>query len=201
MSAILTVLAATDGSAVVEEHLENADKLTGLEEQPHGEEHAQPAAFGLIGPSAWVSMAMLVFVGILVWKGLPKLIAGGLDKKIAEIKSQLDDAKRLRAEAEALRKEYADKIANAEKDEAAMIDHARSEADAIVAKAEVDSKTMVERRKKMAEDKISAAERAAIDEVREKAARASAAAAAALIAQKHDAAADRQLVDQAISAF
>ncbi len=201
MGSYLTVLAAADGSAVVEEHLENADHAEGLEAPAHGEEHAVPVAFGIVGPAAWVSLAMLVFIGILVWKGVPKAIASGLDKKIAEIKAQLDEAKKLRAEAEALRKEYADKIANAEKDAAAMLDHARNEADAIVAKAEVDSKAMVERRKKMAEDKISAAERAAIDELREKAARASAAAAAAIIKDRHDAGADSSLVDRTIAAL
>lgn len=201
MGSYLTVLAAADGSAVVEEHLENADKSEGLEAPAHGGEHAVPVAFGFVGPTAWVSLAMLVFIGILLWKGVPKAIAGGLDKKIAEIKAQLDEAKKLRAEAEALRKEYADKIANAEKDAAAMLDHARSEADAIVAKAEVDSKAMVERRKKMAEDKISAAERTAIEELREQAARASAAAAAAIIKDRYDAGADSSLVDRTISAL
>lgn len=196
----LTVVLAADGSAMVEENLEHAAQLEGLEDAGHaGTEHAEPVAFGFIGPFAWVSLAMLCFIAILLWKGVPKLIAGGLDKKIAEIKSQLDEAKTLRAEAEALRKEYADKIANAEKDAAAMLEHARHEADNIVAKAESDSTAMVARRQKMAEDKIAGAERAAIDELRAKAARASAAGAAAIIAQKHDSSADSALVDQTIA--
>lgn len=197
----LTVVMAADGSATVEEHLDNAEHLEGLEAGDHGGEHVEPVAFGLVGPGAWVSLAMLVFIGILLWKGVPKLIAGGLDGKIAEIKSQLDEAKRLRSEAEALRKEYADKIANAEKDAAAMLDHARHEADAIVEKAEADGKAMVERRKKMADEKIAAAERAAIEELRERAARASATGAAAIIAARHDAGADSALVDETISSL
>ena len=75
------------------------------------------------------------------------------------------------------------------------------EADAIVEKAEADSKAMVERRKKMAEDKISAAERDAVDEVRESAAIAAAAASRRLIAERHDAEADRKLADQVISSI
>ena len=63
------------------------------------------------------------------------MLVGGLDAKIAEIRQQLDEAKALRSAAEALRKEYADKIAGAEKDAAAMIEHARTEAEA--AKASV----------------------------------------------------------------
>jgi F-type H+-transporting ATPase subunit b len=164
----------------------------------HGE-HAEPVAFGVVTPAAWVSLAMIVLLGVAVWKKVPAMLTGMLDKSITEIRHQLDEAKKLRAEAEALRKEYADKIANAEKDAAAMLEHARHEAEAIVAKAEVDTAAVIARREKMAEDKIGAAERSAIAELRARAASAAAIAAGKLIAVKHDAAADRSLVDQAIA--
>lgn len=165
----------------------------------HGGEHAEPVAFGFIGPGAWVSLAMLAFILILLWKGVPKLITGGLDAKIAAIRAQLDEAKALRAEAEALRAEYAKKIANAEKDAAAMLDHAKAEADAIVEKAKADSKAVIARREKMAQDKIAAAERSAIDQLRAQAAAAAAEAARGLIAAQHSADADSKLVNEAIA--
>ncbi|MCP5397591.1 MAG: hypothetical protein H6918_12875 [Sphingomonadaceae bacterium] len=165
----------------------------------HGAEHAVPTAFG-IGPTAWVSLAMLVLLAIAFFGAkVHKTIAGGLDSKIAAIKQQLDEAKALRAEAEALRDEYAAKIANAEKDAEAMLEHAKAEADHIVEKAEADSKAMIERRKKMAEDKIAAAERAAVDEVRAVAVNAATVAAKGLIADKHDAEADKKLADELIA--
>ena len=105
----------------------------------------------------WVSLAMLILIGIFVWKKVPGLITGGLDAKIQAIREQLDEARALRAEAEALRDEYATKIAEAEQDAEAMLANAQRDADAILAKAEADSKLMVERRKRMAEDKIAAA--------------------------------------------
>lgn len=163
---------------------------------------------GKVAPSAlfledyqWVSLAMLVLIGVFIWKKVPGLITGGLDAKIAEIKQQLDEAKSLRAEAEKLRDEYATKIAGAEKDAEAMMEGAQREADAILAKAEADGKAMVDRRKRMAEDKIAAAERDAVDEVREKAVEAAAAASRSLIADKHDAEADRKLADEVISSI
>jgi F-type H+-transporting ATPase subunit b len=165
----------------------------------HGAEHVVPVAFGFVGPAAWVSLAMLVFIGILLWKGVPKLIAGGLDGKIAAIRAQLDEAKALRAEAEALRAEYATKIANAEKDAAAMITHAQGEAEAIVTKAQADATAMIGRREKMAQDKIGAAERGAVESLRAQAAAAAAEAARGLIAGRHGADADRKLVDSAIA--
>jgi F-type H+-transporting ATPase subunit b len=163
--------------------------------------HAEPMLLGVAPPVAVVSTAMIVLLLIAIWKGVPKLITSGLDAKIADIRSQLDQAKTLRAEAEALRKEYADKIANAEKDAASMIEHARHEAEAIVAKAEADTTEVIGRREKMAQDKIGAAERSAISELRAKAARAAADAAQGLIRTNYSAEADRALVDRSIGAI
>lgn len=160
--------------------------------------HIEPELFGL-APFQVVSLSMLVLVLIMVWKKVPGMITGGLDSKIAAIKAQLDEAKSLRAEAEALRNEYAAKIKSAEKDAEAMIAGAQTEADALIAKAEADSKTMIARRKQMAENKISAAEREAVDDVRRRAATAATLAAKGLIAEKHDASADARLADEVIS--
>lgn len=160
--------------------------------------HAEPAALGL-NPVAWVALSMAVLLAVALYLKVPSMLTSGLDASIAEIRKQLDEAKSLRAEAEALRKEYADKIANAEKDAAAMLDHARHEAEAIVAKAEADTTAVIGRREKMAADKIAAAERGAVDELRAKAAQAAAAAAGKLIAAKYSADADKALVDEAIA--
>ena len=159
-----------------------------------------PSAFGL-EDYQWVSLSMGVLIAVILWKKVPGMIAGGLDTKIDAIKHQLDEAKNLRAEAEALRDEYAAKIAGAEKDAAAMVEGAKQEADAILAKAESDSEKMVERRQKMAEDKIAAAERDALNSVRSRAAEAAAVASRSIISEKHDKDADSQLADEVISSL
>lgn len=176
-----------------------AGATTATVEQPHGGEHeVEPTALGLT-PGMWVAAAMLVFLLILVVKKVPAAFVGGLDKQIGAIRQQLDEAKALRAEAEKLRVEYATRIANAEKDAAAMLAHARHEADLIVAKATQDTADVIARREKMAADKIGAAERAAVDELRARAVSAAAAAASQLIATNHGASADKALVDGAIA--
>ena len=159
-----------------------------------------PSAFG-VDSYQWVSLAMLILIGVFIWKKVPGLVTGGLDSKIEEIKKQLDEAKDLRAEAEKLRDEYAAKIAGAEKDAEAMMEGAQREADAILAKAEADSEAMVARRKRMAEDKIAAAERDAVAGVRTAAVDAAASASRALIAGKHSADADKALADEVISSL
>jgi len=163
-----------------------------------GAHHADPSIFGL-DATVWVSIAMTAFLLILVWKKVPGLITRGLDNQIAAIRNRLDEAKALRAEAEALRDEYAKKIAGAEEQARAMLAHADEEAKAVLAKAEADATELTARRARMAEDKIAAAERAAIQAVRTKAAEAATRAAAAIIADKHGADADKALVDQTIA--
>ena len=142
---------------------------------------------------------MLLVFAILIWKKVPAAIARSLDDKIAAIRSQLDEAKALRAEAEALRQEYEKKAKSADKEAKAIIERASQEAETIVAKADADAKALIERRTRMAEDKIAAEERAAINEVRASAATAAARAAEKLIGERHDAASDARLVDQAIA--
>ena len=164
------------------------------------EGHAEPGVLGL-DSYQWVALAMTVLLAVFLWKKVPGVIAGGLDAKIAAIRAALDEAKTLRAEAEALRAEYAAKIASAEKDAEAMLAGAREEADAILARAEADGEVMVARRQKMAEEKIAAAERAAVAEVKAKAVTAAAAASKVLIARAHDEQADKKLADEVIASL
>jgi F-type H+-transporting ATPase subunit b len=175
-----------------------ADILTLLASSADG--YAEPSVIGL-DSYQWVALAMIVLIAVFVWKKVPGLITGGLDAKIAEIRQQLEEAKTLRAEAEALRNEYAAKIAGAENDAEAMMAGAREEADAILARAEADSETMVARRQRMAEDKIAAAERAAIAEVKATAVTAAAAASRKLVAERHDSTADKELADEVIASL
>ncbi|MDE8650325.1 hypothetical protein [Novosphingobium album (ex Liu et al. 2023)] len=179
---------------------ESPIKTETLADGEHAVHVPEPEALGF-GPGGWVALAVIVLLVVALWKKVPGMLTKGLDSSIAEIRKQLDEAKTLRAEAEALRKEYADKIANAEKDAAAMIEHARHEAEAIVAKAEADTTDVIARREKMAEDKIAAAERAAIADLRAKAASAAATAAKSLIKANHSADADKALVDEVIGSI
>lgn len=160
--------------------------------------YADPTALGM-NATAWVALAMLVVIALMLWKKVPAAIGRALDKKIAGIREQLDEARRLREEAEAIRAEYQAKAAEAGAEAERMIERARSEAESILAQARADSAALIERRTRMAEDKIGAAERTALAEVRSRTAAAAAAAAAQLIASGHDAAADRAMVDQAIA--
>jgi len=165
-----------------------------------GAEHAEPSAFGL-QPGGFVALAMLVVIGIMLYAGVPKLIAGMLDARIGDIRKQLDEAAKLRAEAEALKTEYEAKAKAADAEIATLKAAAERQAGEIVEKAKTDATALIARHQAMAEAKIAGAERAAVAEIRERAASAASTAARQLIADRHDASADKALVDQAIAAI
>ena len=158
---------------------------------------AEPSAFGLTAP-AWIALAMLFVIAILIWKKVPAAIAAALDEKIATIRGQLAEAESLRKEAEALKAEYEARAKSVDKDRKALLQRAKHEAAEIVAKAKTDAEALIARRGRMAEDKIAAEERAAIDGLRAVAADAATKAAQRLIAERHDATADEKLVNQSI---
>lgn len=164
----------------------------------HSGEHG-PELLGL-SAEGWVYVGLTIFILLAIFVAkAPKTITDILDARIAETRRTLDEARAIRAEAEAL-------LANAQAqsrasagDAAAIIGHAEAEAKTLLAQAEVRAADLTTRRAKMAEDKIGAAERSAVAEVRATAARAAANIAAQVIAQSHGARADEALVDGAIS--
>lgn len=156
-----------------------------------------PKALGL-DATGWVALAMLVLLGIMLWKRVPAMVGKMLDGQIATIRKTLDDASRLRQEAEALKAEYEGKRNAATKEAADILAVARTDASSVIANAKLQAEALVQRRTAMAETKIAAAERAATDEVRAIVAKAATAAAQKIMAEKLDVASRDRLVDQAI---
>ncbi|MCH8685659.1 F0F1 ATP synthase subunit B family protein [Pedomonas mirosovicensis] len=184
------VAAATDAAAPVTEAIHTA----GTEAAGH---EAHPAFLGLDSHD-WVAVGTLIFIGILLYMKVPAAISKALDSRISGIKAQLDQAEKLRAEAEALKAEYQAKLAEAERTAGEIIAHAKSESDAMLATARQDLEALTDRRRTAAENKIAVAERAAIDEIRDAAIRAGSAAAQRLISEKLSDEKRKEIVDASI---
>lgn len=164
--------------------------------------HAEESPYSPHSPEFWVYAGITIFILLAIFVAkAPKRIAEALDARIAETRRQLDEAKAIRAEAEALLADAKAKARASAGDAEAIVHHAEQEAEALIAKAEADAAELVARRGKMAEDKIGAAERAAVAEVRARAADVAARAAATIIADTHGATADKPLVDKTIAAL
>lgn len=116
--------------------------------------------------SLFALVALVIFLGLLGYFGVHKIIAKMLDGKIAQIEADIAEAKRLRNEAAALLAEYGQKRVAAEKEAEGIITAAREEAERLTAEAQASLADLVARRTKAVEDKIAQAEAQAIAEVR-----------------------------------
>lgn len=140
----------------------------------------------LLEPELWVGVGFVMVVALLIYVGAPKLVGGMLDARSAAIKAELDEARRLREEAQALLESYRQKAAGAEKEAEAIVVEARAEAERFAAEARATLTKLIERRAQSAQDKIAQAEAAAVAEIRTLAADAATAAAQKLIVARLD---------------
>ncbi|HEY6834525.1 MAG TPA: ATP F0F1 synthase subunit B [Pseudolabrys sp.] len=125
----------------------------------------------------WVTLAFLVFAGVLIYVGVPKLVTKALDERAARIKAELDEARKLKEEAAQLLAEYERRRHEAESEAEGIISGAKAEAERMAIEAKVKIEEFVARRTKMAETKIAQAEAQAAADVRIAAAEAAVAAA------------------------
>jgi len=147
--------------------------------------------------SVWVFISLILFLALMMYFGLPKMIAKSLDDKIAKIGNDLDEAKRLREEAQALLAEYERKRKDAESEAADIVTAAQEEAERIAEEANASLEDLISRRTKAVEEKIAQAEAQAIGEVRARSADVAVEAARAILADQMSDKGDA-LVDQAI---
>lgn len=149
-------------------------------------------------PTFWVAVGTVILIAFLVWRGVPNMVGKMLDDRAGAIKNELDEAKRLRTEAEALLAEYKAKTANAAQEAQAILDNAKASAERMATDARAQLAVQIERRAKMAEQKIAQAEAEAIAEVRAVATSVASAAAGAVIGKQMTEAKGDALIDGAI---
>ncbi|MGA8615121.1 MAG: ATP F0F1 synthase subunit B [Xanthobacteraceae bacterium] len=128
-------------------------------------------------PEAWVAIAFLCFLGLLAYLGVHRKVIKLLDQRQTRIKGELDEARRLRDEAQALLADFERKGRAAESEAEAIIASAKTEAERLATEAKLRMEDFVARRTKMAEAKISQAEAQALADVRSAAADAAVSAA------------------------
>ena len=146
----------------------------------------------------WVAVAFLCFVAAIGGKGY-RFITAALDKRAAAIKAELDQAVRLREEAQALLAGYQRQQRDAASDAEEIIEYAIREAARIAEQAGQELEAAIGRRAALAEAKIARAEAEALAEVRALAADAALGAARRLIAEALDEARSSALIDDAIA--
>jgi F-type H+-transporting ATPase subunit b len=150
-------------------------------------------------PEFWVAFAFAIFIGILIKFGVPKMAFSALDARSDRIRQALDEAQRLRSEAQAVLVQYQKKREEAEKEAQGIIEGARAEAERVAGEAKGKVEEFIARRTKMAESKIAQAEAQALADVRAAAADAAVAAAEKILVQTTHGAAAESLIAKGIS--
>jgi F-type H+-transporting ATPase subunit b len=149
-------------------------------------------------PEFWVAVAFIVFVAVVFYYRVPERVIASLDARAAAIAKEIDDAKRLREEAQALLASYQRKQRAAEKEIADILSEARAEADRLAGETRAALQAQLARRTKLAEERIERAETDALSDVRRLAAEAAVAAARLLIEERLDDKKARAFLDSAL---
>jgi F-type H+-transporting ATPase subunit b len=146
----------------------------------------------------WVLASFVIFIGLVVYLGVPGKIMAALDARSAKIRDDLAEAQRLREEAQALLAEAQRKQREAEQEAVQIVNLAREDAKVLAAETRKKLDELLERRRQMAELKIKQAEEQAIKDVRSAAAELAVAAATEVIAKTVKGPQGAKLVDQSI---
>lgn len=151
----------------------------------------------LTAPETWVAVAFVIFV-IAVFKPVRRQVVTALDARAARIEKELDEAARLRDEAQALLAQYQRKHRDAMNQADEIVSRAKAESERLSAQAQKDMEASLARRERLALDRIAQAEQQAAAEVRAAAVDIAVAAAEKLIAERLPAAKADALIEQAI---
>ena len=146
-----------------------------------------------------VSVAFILFIAVLFYFKVPGMITKLLDERAAGIKSDLDEARALREEAQTLLASYERKQKEVQDQADKIVAQAKVDAEAAAEQARADLKTSIERRLAAAEDQIASAEASAVKEVRDTAAVVAVQAARDVIAKQMTADSANTLIDDAIA--
>ncbi len=143
--------------------------------------------------TVWVTIALLIFIGVCIYVKAPAMVSKALDQRADRIRAELDAARKLREDAQALLDDYQKKRKEAEAEAAEIVEAAKREAAVLAEEAHTKTEDYVARRTALAEQKIGQAEREAIAEVRASAVDLAVEAARKVLAGRVDAKADGDL--------
>ena len=158
--------------------------------------HKEPGFFA--EPRNWVILAFFLFF-IIFGRKLWAALAGMLDARAASVRAEIDEAARLKSEAQAMLKEAEAARAKAQADAKTLIDGAAAEAARVAEASRAETEASARRREQMALDRIAAAQKQAVDDVRTAAAEVATIAARQVIAEGLSPESSAALIDQAIA--
>tara|TARA_B100000497_G_C7584021_1_gene351471 strand:+ start:94 stop:591 length:498 start_codon:yes stop_codon:yes gene_type:complete len=120
-----------------------------------------------IDATFWVAVSFAIFFGGLIYLKIPQKINDVLSKLILDIKNEIDESEKLRAEAKTLLENAQNKLDTAQKVSNEILDQARKDSDHLVIEMNDKFHKSSEIKKNLAENKISQMKDAAIKEIKD----------------------------------
>jgi F-type H+-transporting ATPase subunit b len=149
-------------------------------------------------PELWVLLSFVLFVALLVYYEIPSKVVKALDDRAEQIRSELFEARRLRDEAQSILMDYQRKRLEAEKEAQDIVATAKRDAEAYAAEQRKAMTETLQRRMRLAEEKITRAEEQAIHDIRSRAADVAISAAEIVIARKLKGKSAKNLVEKSV---
>lgn len=148
-------------------------------------------------PTFWVAVAFVIFIA-LVAKPIAKALPKALDSRAEKIRADLEEAERLKTEAQDLLAQYQRKQRDAQREAEEIVAHARQEADRLAEEARVKMEQRLARREQLTIERILRAEAQALADVRARAVDIAVDATRRVLADALPAAKADSLIDSAI---
>ncbi len=152
----------------------------------------------MFGEEFCVALSFVIFAAA-VYRPVGRMISAALDARGAKIREELDEAVRLREEAQALLAQYERQLSEAAAEAEQILARAGDEAARQAKHAAEALEAALERRKQQAMDRIARAEEEALAEVRGAAVDIAVGATRKLLAGRLDAKRRAALIDEAIA--
>tara|TARA_B110000977_G_C10822555_1_gene394825 strand:+ start:67 stop:570 length:504 start_codon:yes stop_codon:yes gene_type:complete len=120
----------------------------------------------IIDATFWVAVSFFIFIGVLIYFKIPQKISNILSENINTIRSEVDDAEKLKEESKNILSEYEKKISNAKAEVQTMLDTATNEAEKHILKSNEEFYSQIENRKKNTEERIKQMKNQALKDVK-----------------------------------
>ena len=120
----------------------------------------------ILDATFWVTVSFFIFIGILIYFKVPQKIKEVLEQNILNIKTQIDEAEKLKEDAKNILIEQEKKISNSKKEIKAMIEKANDEAEKNVIKTNEEFHNLMENRKKNADERIKQLKNQAVKDIK-----------------------------------
>ena len=149
--------------------------------------------------SFWALVGLIIFLALMIYLKVPGMVTRALDARAEKVRSELEEARRLREEAQAVLADFRRKTQNADEEAEAILAQAKSEAQRMTEETEASLQDMIARRTAAAETRIAQAESQALAEVKARAAELAIAASEKLLAEQAKGDTAAGLIDRSIA--